>query len=88
MRAGPRRTTGLDDALPQKKFRQTMSASHQIPASILTGTGTGTGTDQITGRLLLHRRNSDLDDLAQPEQPCQMQCVASVGLDPISRRSL
>lgn len=67
MRAGPRRTTGIDDALPQKKFRQAVSASHQIPASIAAG------TDQITGCLLFHRRDRDLDDLVQSEQPRQMQ---------------
>ena len=70
MRTSPRRTTRIDNALPQKKFRQAMSASHQIPASILTG------TDQISGCLLFYRRDRDLDDLVQSEQPRQMQRVA------------
>ncbi len=72
MRTSPRRTTRIDNALPQKKFRQAMSASHQIPASILTG------TDQISGCLLFYRRDRDLDDLVQSEQPRQMQRVASI----------
>ena len=82
MRTSPRRTTRIDNALPQKKFRQAMSASHQIPASILTG------TDQISGCLLFYRRDRDLDDLVQSEQPRQMQRVASIGLDAVTSRSL
>ena len=69
VRAGPRRITVIDDAVAQKKFRQAMSESHQISASILTG------TDQITGRLLFHRRNCNLDDFAQPEH--RARCKAS-----------
>jgi hypothetical protein len=56
--------------------------AHQVAASVLTS------ADQIPGGFLLDGRDRDLDDLAQLEQPREMQRVTRIGLDPIAGRPL
>lgn len=81
MGARPGLTTGIDDPLPQQQLGDPMAGAHQIGAGILTG------THQVPRRFLRQGRDLDLDDLAQLEQPRQMQRVMSIGLDPIPGRT-
>ena len=59
-----------------------MPRRHQIPTGVLPR------ADQVPGGLAFHRRDGDRDDLAQMQQPCKVQGVTGIGLDPIPGRAL
>jgi hypothetical protein len=52
------------------------------------GLGAVAGTDQVTGRFLDLGRYSYRGDLAQAQQPGQVQCVPGIGLDPVPAGTL
>ena len=73
----PRRPAVVDDALAQQQLRHPVPVTHQITAGVLPC------PHQIPGRLLLDRGHRDRGDLAQTQQPRQMQRIPGVGLHPI-----
>src|SRR5665648_620328 len=79
---GPRLATGVDDSLTQQQLAEPVPGAHQITTGVLTG------PHQISCRLLSHRRNRHLHNLAELEQPGQVQRVLGVGLHSVPDRSL
>src|SRR5665647_187087 len=82
MGRGPRLATGVDDSLTQQQLAEPVPGAHQITTGVLTG------PHQISCRLLSHRRNRHLHNLAELEQPGQVQRVLGVGLHSVPDRSL
>ena len=64
--------------MAQQQLRDPVPGSHQVTANILAG------TDQITGCLLSHGRDTDTGDLPDLEQLGQKQRVLGIGLDPVT----
>jgi hypothetical protein len=82
MGIGPGVAAAVDGALAQQQFRQPMPSTHQITSAVLPS------THQISRRFLIHAGHRDGGELAQPQQPSQVDRVPGIGLDPVARRPL